>query len=236
MTVCKQRFPTKIIESRKDLWLDGSLPSFISGQDNCNFSCPQSPSSNSKETRSHMQPHPVAGSQPRGSGLSWTISQWRPEHRPTVAARFRIVCQPSLINSTFSVQGLELSRRLQCPGRPTKVLTLKKMAQLSQALPESKCASFSLFLLKLLRAGSSAMHHFFFHLPGSWNGKMVYTVPALNPWKQAQGSFGAFAKRVIEVRLEGKKMAQSSNQSQSHKAFGEHFTASPFPLGSICHS
>lgn len=162
MTVCKQRFPTKIIESRKDLWLDGSLPSFISGQDNCNFSCPQSPSSNSKETRSHMQPHPVAGSQPRGSGLSWTISQWRPEHRPTVAARFRIVCQPSLINSTFSVQGLELSRRLQCPGRPTKVLTLKKMAQLSQALPESKCASFSLFLLKLLRAGSSAMHHFFF--------------------------------------------------------------------------
>lgn len=198
-----------------------------------NFSCPQSPSLNSKETRSHMQPHPGAGSQPRGSELPWTVSQWRPEHRHSAAAGSRIVCQPSLINST-SVQVLELSRSLNWPGRPGKLLNLKKTAWLSQAPPESKCASFSLLLSNCSEQGAQ-LYTIFFYLPSSLNGK-VCGVPVLNPWKQVQGSFGAFAKGVIEVRLWEKKMAQSCNQSQSHKAYGEHFTARSIPPGSICYS
>lgn len=112
-----------------------------------NLSCPQSPSSNCR----NQEPHTATS---RGwlavKGLcaipGWTICQRRPEHRHTAATGFRIMCQPSLINSTFSVHILALSRRLKCPGRPRKLLNLEKMAQLSQVPPESKCASFSLLL------------------------------------------------------------------------------------------
>lgn len=119
-----------------------------------NFSCPQSPSSNSKETRSPMQPHPVLAPSQGALGCPGPTPSEGLSTDPLLFAKFRIACQPSFINSTFSVQGLELSRRLQCPGRPKKVLNLKKIAQLSQAPPESKCASFSLFLSNCSEQGA----------------------------------------------------------------------------------
>lgn len=130
-----------------------------------NFSCPQSPSSNSKETGatcSHIQwlaPSQGALGCP-GPSPSEGLST------DTAATRLRIACQPSLINSTFSVQGLELSRRLQRPGRSTKVLNLKKVAQLSQAYPETKCARFSLFLSSCSEQGA-LLCTTFSHLLGS---------------------------------------------------------------------
>lgn len=81
----------------------------------------------------------------------------------TAAAGCRIVCQPSLINTTFSIQVLGLSRGLRCPGKTRKLLISRTGSVISEFSWIQMC-QLQPSPLELLGAGRSAMHHFFFFI------------------------------------------------------------------------
>lgn len=166
MTVCKQRFPTKIIESREDLWLNGNLTNFISGLGQL-------------VTSAVLKVPVLTVKKPRAtcSHIQWLAPSQGALDCPGLSPSEGLSTDPRLLqgsglhvnhhSSTQLLLSKALScRRLQCPGRPTKVLNLKKMAQLSQAPPESKCARFSLFLSSCSEQGA-LLCTIFSHLLGS---------------------------------------------------------------------
>lgn len=151
----------------------------------------------------------------------------------TAAAGCRIVCQPSLINTTFSIQVLGLSRGLRCPGKTRKLLISRTGSVISEFSWIQMC-QLQPSPLELLGAGRSAMHHFFFfYLPGSWNGKKVCGVPALH---QAQGSCATLQKEWLNSGRGEEKWLKAALKAQSHRAFGELVIARFIPPGGICHS
>lgn len=127
----------------------------------------------------------------------------------TAAAGCRIVCQPSLINTTFSIQVLGLSRGLRCPGKTRKLLISRTGSVISEFSWIQMC-QLQPSPLELLGAGRSAMHHFFFL--SAWQLKWQKGL-----WSPSSASgtreLCDFAKGVTELRQRRGKMAKSCAQS-----------------------